>query len=487
MRAVELAGATRVGAIGAGATDAVVVDPAAGIALVADAIGDDREDLAGVACREYHRAATAGDAGDRVAAGLAAAEAAVAARRGRVAMAVVAREHGELAIAHAGAVRIYVLRPPGGPPLESVAPRWAPSVQLASGATFAAVTRDHGSVAAMVEVGLITREAGRAHPLRSRLTRALGAGLRPERRRFAPAAGDRLLLVSNGLWEVLDDPVLAGHLAAAPDPRAACDALLDALHRVGRDHAGVAAVFVEHDGTGRRAPAPPVASAPTEGTPTLDRFGRDLTAAARSGRLDPVSGRDAELTRLQLALLSRRKPNAILVGEPGVGKTSLVEALALATVAGALPRELADLRIVEIAASTLVGGAKLRGELEDRVNRLIEEAEAQAPRLVVFFDEIHVLLGAPGGGISVADALKPALARGALRTIGATTPVELERLAQDEALLRRFEIIRIDEPTPAAARTMLATARPGLERHFGAAFLDEALDAAIELTIRHVP
>jgi ATP-dependent Clp protease ATP-binding subunit ClpC len=579
--ALDVAGAMRVGA--AGARDAVRVDAAAGLAVVADAIGEARDELAALACDELRRAAAVARADDPLADGLAAAERAVAARRGRVALAAVQRQRGQLAIAHAGAVRVYVLRR-GGPEVASAAPRWAPSVRVGA-ATLTALTRDHGSVAAMVEQGLIPRAAGRAHPLRSRLTRAVGAGMRIERRGFAAVAGDRVVIVSNGVWERLEDDELAARLAGAASPTAACDAVIAAL--AGRDHAGVAALFVEPAarttvpavraqlgaaptlphaiarfvergeraaqtlapiGDGARAgaldtaagdtvgtalagdalapaaslgdapaaslgdapaaslgdaPAASLGDAPAAGlgdahardaalaartagarasTPLLDRLGRDLTAEARAGRLDAVSGRDAELTRLQLALLSRRKPNAIVVGEPGVGKTSLVEALAQATVAGALPAELAGLRIVEVAASALVGGAKLRGELEERVTQLIAEAEA-APRLVVFLDELHALLGAPG----VADALKPALARGRLRVIGATTPAELEKVAADEALLRRFEVVRVDEPTAAAARVMLGAARGELEAHFGAAFLDEALDAAIELTVRHVP
>lgn len=503
---IAVAGEVRVGAGGApGGDDAVRVEAAAGLAVVADAIGDGAA-LAALACRALCQAALA-SGGDPLADGLAAAERAVAAKRGQVALAAVRVHAGELAVAHAGAVRAYVLRPAGG--LESVAPRWAPRVLLPSGATFTALTRDHGSVAAMVEQGLIPRAAGRAHPLRARLTRAVGAGMRIERRSFALAAGDRVVLVSNGVWEQLEDDDLAARIAGAASPRAACEAVVAGLR--GDDHAGVAVVFLEHDarqalaeaatvpnalarGGVPGAPATRAASTPDAAhavatpdaaravaTATLDRLGRDLTAAARAGELDATSGRDAELTRLSLALLSRRKPNALLVGEPGVGKTSLVEGLAQAAVAGALPRELADLRIVEVSASALVAGAKLRGELEERVNQLI--AEAEAARVLLFLDEMHALLGAAG----VADALKPALARGKLRMIGATTPVELERIAQDDALLRRFEVIRVDEPTAEATRTMLATARAELEQHFGVAFLDEALDAAIELTVRHVP
>jgi ATP-dependent Clp protease ATP-binding subunit ClpC len=501
------AGAVMRGAPSAGAADAVVVDPDLGLAVVADAVGETRDDLAALACRECRRAAAEATS-DRLGAGLAAAERAVGARGGRVALAAVLLDGAWLEVAHAGAARAYLLRATPDPAPPSAAPRWAPDVALGA-FTLTALTRDHGTVAAMVEQGLVPRAAGRAHPLRARLTRVIGTGQRPERRRLATSPGDRLLLATNGVWEALEDAALAERLAAASDPTAGCAAILDALGAIRRDHASVAALFVPGPSADAPTPTPTPTHAdaprardrdrdrdhdrsarppPPSATPLLDRLGRDLGAAARADQLDPVIGRDAELVRLQLALLSRRKPNAIVVGEAGVGKTCLVEALAQAAAAPGAPPDLAALRIVEIAASALVGGTRLRGELEERVEKLIAEAEAAAPNLVVFFDEIHALFGAPtGGGIDLADVLKPALARGRLRIVGATTPIELERLARDEALLRRFEIVRIDEPTAAAARTMLAGARPRLESHFRVAFLDEAIAAAVELTVRHVP
>ena len=480
---MRAARATRLARDGGG-SDAVEIDGARGLAAVADAVGDDSSGAASRACRAWLTAA-AQASGDRMAAGLIAAEAAMASKGHVVSFAAVTVVGEVVEIAHAGGVRVYLLRRGSRAP-ESVAPRWAPNVTLPSGATLCALTADHGTVASMVEQGLIDRAAGRSHALRARLTRALGAGAQAERRRIALAPGDRILLASNGLWERVDDDRLAAALDRANDPESACTAVLDALGRTPGDDATVATLFLP-DAPVRAIAAPAPATPARTPTPLLDRLGRDLTAAAREGRIDPVVRRDAELGRLQVAILSRRKPNAILVGEPGVGKTCLVEALAAAATAPGTSPELASLRVVELPASSLISGTRLRGELEARVESLLAEAEAAAPHLVLFFDEIHVLLGAGGeGGVDLADALKPALSRGRLRMIGATTPTELERLARDGALLRRFEVIAVDEPSPEEARQMLAAMRPRLETHFAAPFLDEALVAAVELTNRHI-
>jgi ATP-dependent Clp protease ATP-binding subunit ClpC len=222
----------------------------------------------------------------------------------------------------------------------------------------------------------------------------------------------------------------------------------------------------------------------------LDRLGIDLTAQARAGELDPLIGRKQELRRLGQVLLQKRKPNAVLVGEPGVGKTCLVEGLAQRMAAPDAPPRLAKARLVQIALGDLVAGTKYRGEFEERVQQLLREAEAEG-EVILFLDELHLTLGLGRSENSPTDAanlLKPALARAAIRVIGATTPEEYERhVARDRAFARRFEVVWIEEPTRGEAREILLRLRPSYEEHHGLKILDEALDAAVELSLRYVP
>jgi ATP-dependent Clp protease ATP-binding subunit ClpC len=224
-------------------------------------------------------------------------------------------------------------------------------------------------------------------------------------------------------------------------------------------------------------------------TPTLDRVGKDYTALAREGKFEPVVGRDKEIKQVVRILLRKQKSNAILVGDPGVGKTSIVEGLAQRAVLSDAPAELRGLRIVELSLAALVAGTQYRGQFEERLQNLIAEATAD-PELILFLDEIHTLVGAGAGSskLDAANILKPALARGELRVIGATTPEEYRKhIEKDAALERRFQPVRVEEPTPAQALSILRGLREAYEKHHGVKLSDAALDAAVELSIRYLP
>ena len=224
-------------------------------------------------------------------------------------------------------------------------------------------------------------------------------------------------------------------------------------------------------------------------TPLLDRFGRDLTAMARLGRLSPVIGRERELDLLAQVLLRKNKNNPVLVGEAGVGKTAVVEGLARRLASPTCPEPLRGSRVVELSVGSLVAGTKFRGEFEERLLGLAKESE-QHPNVILFLDEIHTLVGAGAGSGDSLDAsniFKPALARGDLRCIGATTVEEYRRhIEKDPALDRRFEKILVEEPTPRQALEILEGVAESLEDHHGVRIAPEALQAAVDLTVKHV-
>jgi ATP-dependent Clp protease ATP-binding subunit ClpC len=223
------------------------------------------------------------------------------------------------------------------------------------------------------------------------------------------------------------------------------------------------------------------------GTPTFDRYGRDLTALARAGELGPVIGRRRELLELLQTLARSTKNNPILVGEAGVGKTAIVEALALRGAAGKDELVLGGKRIVELQLATLLGGTKYRGEFEKRLTAILDEVRAH-PELIVFVDEIHNLAGAGAAGDQAMDAaniLKPALSRGDFCCIGATTPAEYRKhIESDPALARRFEKVVVNEPSREETLEILRGLRPRWEEHHGVAIGDAALEAAVELSLR---
>ncbi len=218
----------------------------------------------------------------------------------------------------------------------------------------------------------------------------------------------------------------------------------------------------------------------------LERFGRDLTRQAKEGKLGPFIGRRNELLQIIQTLARHSKNNPVLVGEAGVGKTALVEALAIRVAQGKDPHVLGGKRIIELNMGALVAGTKYRGDFEERLNRVIEEARSH-PELILFIDEIHTLIGAgrAEGSMDAANIMKPALARGDIRCIGATTIGEYRRYFEsDPALERRFEKVVVNEPTPEETLEVLKGLRPKWESHHRVAITDGALQSAVDLSVR---
>lgn len=224
------------------------------------------------------------------------------------------------------------------------------------------------------------------------------------------------------------------------------------------------------------------------GTPTLDKLARDMTELARNGRLDPVIGRNKEVKRVEQILSRRTKNNPVLIGEPGVGKTAIAEGLAQRMVDGKVPAELANKRLMMLDMGSLVAGTKYRGEFEDRLKKVIDEIQNDG-QVILFIDELHTLIGAGGaeGAIDASNILKPALARGELQTIGATTLDEYQKyIESDAALERRFATVQVDEPTTDQTLQILRGLRPKYEEHHHAKITDEALEEAVKLSDRYI-
>ncbi|WPU44227.1 ATP-dependent Clp protease ATP-binding subunit [Limosilactobacillus reuteri] len=224
------------------------------------------------------------------------------------------------------------------------------------------------------------------------------------------------------------------------------------------------------------------------GTPTLDKLARDMTELARNGQLDPVIGRNKEVKRVEQILSRRTKNNPVLIGEPGVGKTAIAEGLAQRIVEGKVPAELANKRLMMLDMGSLVAGTKYRGEFEDRLKKVIDEIQNDG-HVILFIDELHTLIGAGGaeGAIDASNILKPALARGELQTIGATTLDEYQKyIESDAALERRFATVQVDEPTTDQTLQILRGLRPKYEEHHHAKITDEALEEAVKLSDRYI-
>ncbi|MFE2105254.1 ATP-dependent Clp protease ATP-binding subunit [Kitasatospora sp. NPDC059463] len=225
-------------------------------------------------------------------------------------------------------------------------------------------------------------------------------------------------------------------------------------------------------------------------TPTLDEYGRDLTEEARAGRLDPVVGRAAEIEQTVEILSRRTKNNPVLIGEPGVGKTAIVEGLAQRIVSGDVPQSLKEKRVVTLDLTALVAGSKYRGEFEERLKSVIDEVTAAEQSVILFLDELHTVVGAGSGGEGSMDAgniLKPALARGELSVVGATTLDEYRKhIEKDAALERRFQPVLVPEPSVEETVEILHGLRDAYEAHHQVRFTDEALDAAASLSDRYV-
>lgn len=224
-------------------------------------------------------------------------------------------------------------------------------------------------------------------------------------------------------------------------------------------------------------------------TPMLDRFGTDLTALARAGSLDPVIGREDEIEQTIEILSRRTKNNPVLVGEAGVGKTAIVEGLAQAIVAGGVPEQLREKRVIALDLPAMLAGTRYRGDFEERLTKTMDEVSALAGELILFIDEVHTVVGAGGGGEGAMDAgniLKPRLARGDLHLVGATTLKEYRVIEKDPALERRFQPVRVGEPSLEDAVLILRGLRPAYEEHHGVSFTDDALRAAVELSDRYL-
>ena len=223
-------------------------------------------------------------------------------------------------------------------------------------------------------------------------------------------------------------------------------------------------------------------------SPTLAQYGRDLTALAKEGKIDPVIGRDAETERVIQILSRRQKNNPCLIGEPGVGKTAVVEGLAQKIADGAVPETLKDKQIVTLDVAAMIAGAKYRGEFEERMKNVMEEVR-QNPALILFIDEIHTIVGAGSaeGAVDAANIIKPALARGEMQLIGATTISEYRKnIEKDAALERRFQPVSVGEPTQEQAVQILFGLRDKYEAHHKLKITDEAVKAAVSLSARYI-
>ncbi|HEY1699667.1 MAG TPA: ATP-dependent Clp protease ATP-binding subunit [Trebonia sp.] len=228
---------------------------------------------------------------------------------------------------------------------------------------------------------------------------------------------------------------------------------------------------------------------PDTGTPTVDEFGNDLTAQAREGRVDPVVGRDSEIEQTIEVLSRRTKNNPVLIGEPGVGKTAIAEGIAQRIVDGDVPDTLRDKRLVALDLAGMVAGTRYRGDFEERLKKVIEEIRGSGDSLIIFIDELHMVVGAGAaeGAMSAGNMLKPALARGELHIIGATTIDEYRKnVEKDAALERRFQPILVPEPTVDDTISILRGLRDRYEAHHQVRFTDEALVAAAELSSRYI-
>src|SRR5450756_1125108 len=293
-----------------------------------------------------------------------------------------------------------------------------------------------------------------------------GAGVQPHASTLFSSALDRAFDDAKKLG---DDFVSVEHLLLALDvvPRAELMARLEEVR--GSQH---------------------VTTQDPEGTyQALEKFGRDLTALAEQGKLDPVIGRDDEIRRVMQVLSRRTKNNPVLIGEPGVGKTAIVEGLAQRIVAGDVPEGLKGKRVWGLDIGALLAGAKYRGEFEERLKAVLNEIKAAEGQLIVFIDELHTIVGAGAseGAVDAANMLKPMLARGELRAVGATTLDEYRKhIEKDAALERRFQPVLVGEPSVEATIGILRGLKERYEVHHGVRIQDAALVAAAQLSDRYI-
>ena len=292
------------------------------------------------------------------------------------------------------------------------------------------------------------------------------------------------------LWALLADEMVerraresAGHLARIPPDTLKADYLAICANSAETAQATTQAVGSEAASTGS-------AEARPGGSAALDQFTIDLTAQAKAGKIDPILGRDLEIRQMVDILTRRRQNNPILTGEAGVGKTAVVEGLALRIAAGDVPPALRDVTLRTLDLGLLQAGAGVKGEFENRLKSVIEETKASPKPIILFIDEAHTLIGAGGaaGQNDAANLLKPALARGELRTIAATTWAEYKKyFEKDAALTRRFQPVKIEEPSEKVAIAMIRGLVSTLEHHHKVRILDEAVSEAVRLSARYIP
>jgi ATP-dependent Clp protease ATP-binding subunit ClpB len=314
-------------------------------------------------------------------------------------------------------------------------------------------------------------------------------------KRLAPAPGEgpHPIYMSPPLAAVLQDAVEAAR--SGGDRFVTAERLLESLAnqsngvrllfaRAGVDANGIAQA-VQRLRQGRKADA----ESAEEGWDALAKYARDLTEEARQGRLDPVIGRDDEIRRTIQVLARRTKNNPVLIGDPGVGKTAIVEGLAQRLAAGDVPEGLKDRHVLALDLTALLAGAKFRGEFEERLKAVLAEVQAASGRIILFIDELHSLVGAgrTDGAMDASNMLKPALARGELRCVGATTPDEYRRyIEKDAALARRFQPVTVDEPSSEDAVSILRGIKGKYEVHHGIRIADAAVVAAVQLSSRYI-
>ncbi len=347
-----------------------------------------------------------------------------------------------------------------------------------------------------VDEGRLRADLNRAFD-RMKTGNARAPGLAPE---IVAAAKEAWLLASiehglsrvrsgHLLWALLADETLARHTRdiSGQFARIPPDALKRDLAAITAAGEESSAVLTEAASAGPDGAARPAGAG---GTPALDQFTQDLTARARAGKIDPILGRDAEIRQVVDILTRRRQNNPILTGEAGVGKTAVVEGFALRIAEGDVPPALREVAVRTLDLGLLQAGAGVKGEFENRLKQVIEEVRASPKPIILFIDEAHTLIGAGGqaGQGDAANLLKPALARGELRTIAATTWAEYKKyFEKDAALTRRFQTVRVEEPTEAVAISMIRGLVATLEAHHGVRILDEAVSEAVRLSARFIP